>query len=176
MQDVSWAKQRNRLVEFMNSRGTGVTSGVDLLNDQLSAARVLGPFVADGEDGSLTVKVSAEVRKLRKALSEVVANPRNRGAWASLNRLAERVQFTVRLQSGKRTELAPRSGNKLVASILKDVAEAMDRGEWERFKQCARDDCSSTFFDATRSKTQRWCPYANCGNLMNVAAFRARMK
>jgi predicted RNA-binding Zn ribbon-like protein len=93
-----------------------------------------------------------------------------------LNRLSDRAQFSARLQRGKRSELEPRSGNPVVASILKDVIEVMDRGEWERFKQCAREVCSSTYFDSSRSRTQRWCPYSDCGNVMNVAAHRARTR
>lgn len=176
MKDASSVKQRTRLLEFMNSRGTGVTSGVDLFDNAASAAKILKLFANDGEVGASTEKVSPEIREIRKALSEVVANPGNRIAWAALNRLSARVQFSARLQRGKGVDLEPQSGNAILAAIVKDVVETMDRGEWERFKQCARDECSSSFFDSTRSKTQRWCSYANCGNLMNVAAFRARTR
>jgi len=176
MKDVPTTKQRNRLVELMNSRGTGVTGGADLLDGAASAARILGLFTPEAGQGGGLQQISPEVREIRSALAEIVAHPGSRTAWAALNRLAEQVRFAARLQRGKRPELEPRSGNRVVACVLKDVVELMDRGEWERFKHCARDECSSTFFDATRSKTQRWCSYANCGNLMNVAAYRARTR
>jgi hypothetical protein len=176
MKDTSPTKQRSRLLELMNSRGTGVTSGVDLLHDEKAAAKILKLFTPNGRhDGSLE-KVSPEVFEIRSALTEIVASPGNRSAWATLNRLSEQTHFSVRLQRGKRSELEPRSGNLVIASILKDVIEVMDHGDWDRFKHCARDICSSTFFDVSRSKTRRWCSYSNCGNLMNVAAHRARMR
>jgi predicted RNA-binding Zn ribbon-like protein len=176
MKDASSVKQRSRLLELMNSRGTGVTSGVDLLSDETAAARILRPFGPDGRHVSSMEKLLPEVREIRNVLSEIVANPGSRSAWETLNRLSERVRFSARLQRGRRSDLEPQSGNLVVASVLKDVIELMDRGEWERLKHCARDICSSTFFDVSRSKTQRWCSYANCGNLVNVAAHRARTR
>jgi predicted RNA-binding Zn ribbon-like protein len=176
MKDATSVKQRTRLLELMNSRGTGVTGGVDLLDNGAAAVKILRLFTPRTGHSDLIDKVSPEIREIRSALTEIVANPGSRTAWATLNRLSERVQFSARLQPGKRSELEPKPGNVLVASILKDVIEVMDRGEWERFKQCARETCSSTFFDASRSKTQRWCPYDNCGNVMNVAAHRARTR
>jgi len=176
MKDVASLKQRARLLEFMNSRGTAVTGGVDLLKNGPAAAKILGLFTPEIGHKASVEKVSPEILEVRSVLSEIVANPGSRTAWATLNRLSDRAQFSVRLQRGKRSELEPRSGNPGVASILKDVIEVMDRGEWERFKQCAREVCSSTYFDSSRSRTQRWCPYSDCGNVMNVAAHRARTR
>src|ERR1700743_2802443 len=116
LKDASPVKQRNRLLELMNSRGTGVTSGVDLLHDATSAARIFRLFTPEGGQAGSIEKLLAEVREIRDVLSEIVASPGNRSAWTTLNRLAERVQFSARLQRGQRSELGARSGKGGVAS------------------------------------------------------------
>ena len=54
------------------------------------------------------------------------------------------------------------------------VADILRDGTWKRMRVCANDGCRAVFYDATRSRTQRWHSYELCGNRANVAAFRAR--
>ncbi|MDT5029510.1 MAG: hypothetical protein QOE61_5936, partial [Micromonosporaceae bacterium] len=49
---------------------------------------------------------------------------------------------------------------------------AADR--WTRLHLCANDVCRVAFYDASRSRTQRWHSYETCGNRANAAAHRAR--
>ena len=52
-----------------------------------------------------------------------------------------------------------------------DVVRA---GEDERLRRCAADDCDAVFIDFSRNRSKRYCDVGNCGNRMNVTAYRAR--
>ncbi|MFD9007044.1 CGNR zinc finger domain-containing protein [Streptomyces sp. NPDC059582] len=54
------------------------------------------------------------------------------------------------------------------------MAEMIADGTWQRIRACANEDCAHAFYDTTRSRTQRWHSYEDCGNRTNVAAYRAR--
>ena len=46
----------------------------------------------------------------------------------------------------------------------------------DRLKFCGADDCSDVLVDLSKNKSKRYCDTANCGNRMNVAAYRARQR
>ncbi len=43
-----------------------------------------------------------------------------------------------------------------------------------RLKVCAADDCDALLVDLSRNRSKRFCDVGNCGNRMNVSAYRAR--
>ena len=47
-------------------------------------------------------------------------------------------------------------------------------GEDERIRICAADDCDAVLVDLSRNRSKRYCDVGNCGNRMNVNAYRAR--
>ncbi len=57
------------------------------------------------------------------------------------------------------------------AMAMIDVVRA---GEDERLRRCAADDCDAVFIDFSRNRSKRYCDVGNCGNRMNVTAYRAR--
>ena len=61
----------------------------------------------------------------------------------------------------------------VVEESLAVLHAALADGTWSRVRLCALEACHSAFYDATRSRTQRWHSYAMCGNRTNVAAHRA---
>jgi predicted RNA-binding Zn ribbon-like protein len=46
--------------------------------------------------------------------------------------------------------------------------------EFDRLRECAADDCAAVLVDLSRNRSKRYCDVGNCGNRMNVAAYRAR--
>ena len=46
--------------------------------------------------------------------------------------------------------------------------------EHRRLRLCEADDCDAVVIDLSRNRSKRYCDVGNCGNRMNVTAFRAR--
>lgn len=46
--------------------------------------------------------------------------------------------------------------------------------EYDRVRVCAADDCDSVYIDYSKNGSKRYCDTGNCGNRMNVIAYRAR--
>ena len=46
--------------------------------------------------------------------------------------------------------------------------------EYDRVRVCSADDCRSVYIDYSRNKSKLYCDTGNCGNRMNVNAYRRR--
>jgi predicted RNA-binding Zn ribbon-like protein len=46
--------------------------------------------------------------------------------------------------------------------------------EYGRVRVCSADDCASVYVDYSRNSSKRYCDTGNCGNRMNVNAYRRR--
>lgn len=57
------------------------------------------------------------------------------------------------------------------AMALLEVIRANELG---RLRECAAADCSAVLVDLSRNRSKRYCDVGNCGNRMNVIAYRAR--
>ena len=57
------------------------------------------------------------------------------------------------------------------AMALMDLVRA---DETARLKVCVADDCTALLVDLSRNRSKRFCDVGNCGNRMNVSAYRAR--
>ena len=44
----------------------------------------------------------------------------------------------------------------------------------DRIRVCAADDCDSVYIDYSKNGSKRYCDTGNCGNRMNVNAYRRR--
>ena len=66
----------------------------------------------------------------------------------------------------------------LATRILVETAMAfvdvIRADEYDRVQVCDADDCASVFIDYSRNKSKRYCDTGNCGNRMNVNAYRRR--
>jgi predicted RNA-binding Zn ribbon-like protein len=58
-----------------------------------------------------------------------------------------------------------------VAMAFIDVIRSDD---FDRLRTCAADDCDAVLVDLSRNRSKRYCDVGNCGNRMNVNAYRAR--
>ena len=59
-----------------------------------------------------------------------------------------------------------------VAMAFIDVIRSDD---FDRLRTCAADDCEAVLVDLSRNRSKRYCDVGNCGNRMNVNAYRARL-
>lgn len=66
----------------------------------------------------------------------------------------------------------------LMTRVLVETAMAfvdvIRADEYDRVQVCDADDCASVFIDYSRNKSKRYCDTGNCGNRMNVNAYRRR--
>jgi predicted RNA-binding Zn ribbon-like protein len=66
----------------------------------------------------------------------------------------------------------------LATRILVEAAMAfvdvIRSGEYDRVRVCSADDCDRVYIDYSKNGSKRYCDTGNCGNRMNVNAYRAR--
>ena len=66
----------------------------------------------------------------------------------------------------------------LATRILVEVAmafvEVIRADQWDRVRLCDADDCRSVYVDYSKNGSKRYCDTGNCGNRMNVNAYRRR--
>jgi hypothetical protein len=165
-----------RLVGFMNSRPRrGVPDGLA----SIESATLLLDELGIG-DRSLDASGLERLQRLRAALTILADRERNGGgrsrAWDEVNDIAAQVPTTVRFLSDDKSDVRPAGDgvDAVVGELLSDLHGAVKSGGWARVRLCAYEPCSGAFYDATRSRTQRWHSYAVCGNRSNVAAYRRR--
>lgn len=68
--------------------------------------------------------------------------------------------------------LAQRIGAEAAMGFL-DLIRADDL---DRLKICSAEDCTAVLVDLSRNTSKRFCDTGNCGNRINVAAYRARKR
>jgi predicted RNA-binding Zn ribbon-like protein len=168
--------EAGRLIDFLNSRPK--SERPDGLGTVESATRLLE------ELGIANVRIGAvgleRLRRLRDALTVLADRERNeRGrtcAWDAMNDIAGTVATTVRFVSDDESTIAPAGTgvDSAIGALIADLHTAVKSGHWTRVRLCAYEPCSAAFYDATRSRTQRWHSYAACGNRVNVGAYRRR--
>ncbi len=73
---------------------------------------------------------------------------------------------------------ATESDAPLATRIRVEVAMAfidvLRLDELHRLRVCDADDCEAVLVDLSRNRSKRYCDVGNCGNRMNVNAYRAR--
>ncbi len=65
------------------------------------------------------------------------------------------------------------SVDRLIAQLLGAIHSAQLRGEWERLKICAADDCRWAFYDSSKNRGGQWCRMDLCGNRVKNRRYRA---
>jgi predicted RNA-binding Zn ribbon-like protein len=165
-----------RLIGFLNSRPRG--GRPDGLASGESAAALLDSLGLGA--GSLDDVGLERLRRLRDLLAVLadreVDDGRRRAAWDAVNEIAAGVPTVVRFVSDDESAVRPAGEgvDAIVGALIADLDRAVSSGSWKRVRLCAYEPCNSAFYDATRSRTQRWHSYEVCGNRANVASYRRR--
>jgi len=68
---------------------------------------------------------------------------------------------------------APLATRILVETAMAFV-EVIRADQWDRVRFCDADDCTSVYIDYSKNGSKRYCDTGNCGNRMNVMAYRRR--
>ncbi|WP_404432679.1 CGNR zinc finger domain-containing protein [Microbacterium lacus] len=68
---------------------------------------------------------------------------------------------------------APLATRILVEAAMAFV-DVIRADEYDRVRVCSADDCESVYVDYSRNGSKRYCDTGNCGNRMNVIAYRER--
>ncbi|MCX6502392.1 MAG: CGNR zinc finger domain-containing protein [Microbacterium sp.] len=68
---------------------------------------------------------------------------------------------------------APLATRMLVETAMA-IVDVIRADEYERLRVCEADDCEAVYVDYSRNRSKRYCDTGNCGNRMNVNAYRRR--
>jgi len=159
-----------------------LSDGVDELETNAGLDRFLERFpMSGGNEG--TAEELDQVRRLRERLRMLwTAGSRDEAAEIvnAILREAEAEPYLSKHDgydwhlhvTRSEAPLAHRIGAEAAMGFLDLIRE--DR--LDRLKFCDADDCSDVLVDLSKNKSKRYCDTANCGNRMNVAAYRARKK
>ncbi|TQV79688.1 CGNR zinc finger domain-containing protein [Denitrobaculum tricleocarpae] len=167
-----------------------VASFGDWSGDQIErwpGAEDLGRWCVDSgllpDAPQVTDEDLAAARALRAAIYRLVQVARAQGEFAPedvalLNDWAARPALIPRLR-GRGEELIWQADAPLeavLASVARDAVELLTSEVLDKIRECAADDCSVLFIDASRPGKRRWCSMNRCGNRMKKQAFRQRHK
>jgi predicted RNA-binding Zn ribbon-like protein len=94
---------------------------------------------------------------------------------AVLNRFGEHAPVLMTLT---RNGTVTRSGavRAVLATLARDAIELLGGPEAERLRQCRRNGCTRMFIDRSRGANRSWCGMRECGNRVNAAAYRHRLR
>lgn len=65
-------------------------------------------------------------------------------------------------------------GTRIMVESAMAFIDIIRSDEYQRVRRCEADDCESVYIDYSRNGSKRYCDTGNCGNRMNVNAYRAR--
>ncbi|GIG71568.1 CGNR zinc finger domain-containing protein [Phytomonospora endophytica] len=94
---------------------------------------------------------------------------------AAAEKVLARSPLAVRIGSGE-TPDEPLAVEGPVTHLAAAWVLTVASGDWRRLKQCPDHECGWVFWDATRSRTRRWCTMRVCGNRAKVRAYSARRR
>ena len=168
--------EAERLIGFLNSRPR--VGHPDGLASGESASALLESLGLDGGPlDDVGLKRLCRLRDLLAVLADREGDNGGRGAaWDAVNEIAAGVPTVVRFISDEESGVHPagEGADAIVGALIADLDRAVSGGTWKRVRLCAYEPCKSAFYDATRSRTQRWHSYEVCGNRANVASYRRR--
>ncbi|MEU3985684.1 CGNR zinc finger domain-containing protein [Streptomyces sp. NPDC026672] len=161
------------LIEIANSRELSVRP--DLLEGPPAVA-FLRELSLLREGVPLDEAALEDVRRFRDVLNRLLVDRGDADAWQRLNALAREVSLRAVFSPDEVELVAEPGADRPVGDLVIHLHRVIGDGSWLRVRLCANDTCAAAFYDATRSRTQRWHSYADCGNKSNVAAHRARVR
>lgn len=111
----------------------------------------------------ITQEQTQEISKFRNELRAWILDSGNSN---SLNELASDISFQAEFSSDGEVKITSMgdSYHKVIGTLIEIICESQKKGTWDRFKCCALPTCGWAFYDATRSRTKRWCSMQTCGS------------
>ena len=159
--------------------GVGGVEAVDTLTtpEQFDEYLRINPYtgVIRRDDAEL-----AALRGVRRPLRGLWDVDRD-GAVPLVNEMLRRGQALPRLMKHDgmdwhihaTSDDAPLATRVLVEAAMAFI-DVIRADEYDRVRRCAADDCDGVYVDFSKNKSKRYCDTGNCGNRMNVNAYRRR--
>ena len=133
---------------------------------------------------------SGVIRRYDVELSELrAARTRLRMLWAG-DRMAAVPIVNAMLREGKAlpqlvihdsydwhihaTDDAAPLATRITVEVVMAFVDVIRSDEFDRVRVCSADDCEAVYIDYSKNGSKRYCDTGNCGNRMNVIAYRAR--
>ena len=92
----------------------------------------------------------------------------------AFNDLIAHYVIQPRLGEDGRLCFASDSPGDPVVRLVVMVMEALQSGDWRRFKLCREPTCRASYYDASRAAAKTWCSMATCGSRDKMRRYRAR--
>jgi len=178
-------------VVFIHDTKTALTAVTDLVNtlprhddpDTLTTLEDFDAFLAANPYSGAVRRDESEfeaVRRIRPRLRELWDVDRD-GAVPLVNAMLRDGKALPQLviHDGYDWHIHATSDDAPLATrILVEAAMAfvdvIRADEYDRVRVCSADDCDSVYIDYSRNGSKRYCDTGNCGNRMNVNAYRLR--
>jgi predicted RNA-binding Zn ribbon-like protein len=167
-----------RVQSFLNTRSTGRSREADLLAGPASANSWLRALEWPASP-RLTTDDLPPLYELREALWAQLEAARAAGPQPQpdLARHLEKLRWGVTLEDGRLCLSPEGDGWRQVAgTVLGDILLAQQLDLWPRLKACRNPPCSVVFYDSSKNQSRVWHNTADCGNLVNLRAARARQR
>ncbi len=161
------------------------TAPIDGQADSLANPAALGRWLS--RRGLLPAEVEISERDLKRALEvrgalRALLAAKTRGepdaeAAARLEQAAGEARCRPRYDDGGPVGFgaAEASLDSALGAVLAAFVVARATVYWPPFRLCDRKGCRRAFYDASRSRTGRWCT-RRCGNRMRTATYRSRKR
>jgi predicted RNA-binding Zn ribbon-like protein len=72
------------------------------------------------------------------------------------------------------TDDAAPLGTRMLVEAAMAFVDVIRSDQWDRVRVCGADDCRSVYIDYSKNGSKLYCDTGNCGNRMNVNAYRRR--
>ena len=169
-----------RVQSFLNTRSTGRPPEADLLAGPASANSWLRALEWPARP-RLTTDDLPPLYELREALqAQLEAGRAAAGPAPQPDRsgLLDKLRWSMTFDDEGRLALsAEGEGWRQVAgTLLGDILLAQQHELWPRLKACRNPLCSVVFYDSSKNQSRVWHNTADCGNLVNLRAARARQR
>lgn len=119
-------------------------------------------------------------RRLRGAIARVamawgLGEPLDPTDVATIDAAAAAPDVPPRLTpDGRRGPAVAGTMGAVLSTVARDAIDLVSTADPRRLRECAADDCSLLFHDASRPGRRRWCSMAGCGNRHKTSQYRRR--
>jgi predicted RNA-binding Zn ribbon-like protein len=72
------------------------------------------------------------------------------------------------------TDDAAPLATRITVEVAMAFVDVIRSDEFDRVRVCSADDCEAVYIDYSKNGSKRYCDTGNCGNRMNVNAYRRR--
>jgi len=151
--------------------------------DELTSVEDVADFFAGWAYSGVLERTPRELerlRRLRRELRAFFAETRDEAA-EHVNRVLREVQALPQLVRHDAYDwhlhAVPNEApfdERIRVETAMAVADLVRTDETGRLKVCEADDCDALLVDLSKNRSKRFCDVGNCGNRMNVTAYRAR--